>query len=155
MPNDSKLIEEVGLEQAKKTVYNRKFASAIVLTKEHKILLQLRDLDRSFPGCVSTFGGNIEADEVPIQALIRELNEELGAKANVEDIVSFGAVTEYITNHTEIIYVYFWHDRLGTITGCYEGTALYFDNIASVLEYPKVMDYVLWLLEKSSSHGLL
>jgi 8-oxo-dGTP diphosphatase len=155
MTDGSKLIEVVDLDQVNKSVYKRQFASAIVLTKERKILLQQRDLDRSFPGCVSTFGGNIELGEEPMQALIRELNEELGAQVNMEDVVSFGAVTEDITNHTEIIYVYFWHDHAGTITGCYEGTPLYFDNIASVMEYPKVMDYVLWLLEKSRSHGLL
>lgn len=156
MPNITKLIEAADLDQIDKTEFKRKFACCIVLTKDRKILLQMRGDDRSsFPGCISTFGGGIEANERPIQTLIRELHEELGAKVNESEIVSFGAITEAITNHTELLYVYFWHDHSGTITGCYEDQPIYFDDIASAIRHPKVMDYVPWLLEQCKNLGLL
>ncbi len=151
-----KLIEEVDLANTDINIFKRKFATALVLTKDHEILLQMRAEDcKSFPGCLSTFGGGIEDGETPEQALIRELREELGAQINTPDIISLGAVTEAITNHTEILYVYYWHDRSGTITGCYEGSPALFNNTTSIINHPKVMDYVIWSLDKCKSLDLL
>jgi len=154
--NFTKLIESVDLSQVDKNLFKREWACSVVLTKDRKILLQMRSDDRkSFPGCLSTFGGGLDDGEKPIQALIRELYEELGAKVDEADVVSFGAVTEAVTKYTELVYVYFWHDRFGTITGCYEDSPLYFDDVASVIAHPKVMDYVSWLLEKCKNRGFL
>jgi len=48
-------------------------------------LLQKRGPDfESFPHKISTFGGKIEAGEIPEEALIRELKEELGAEVNLK-----------------------------------------------------------------------
>jgi 8-oxo-dGTP diphosphatase len=154
--NFTKLIESVDFEQVDKALFKREWACSLVLTKDRKILLQMRSDDRkSFPGCISTFGGSLEEGEKPIQALIRELHEELGANVSEADIVSFGVITEAVTKYTELVYVYFWHDRFGTITGCYEDSPLYFNDIASVIAHPKVMDYVPWLLEKCKNRGFL
>ncbi len=144
-----KLIVPVDLLQVDPTCFVRRYVSCIVLTKDHKIMLQKRGTEwLSFPGMLSTFGGQIELKENPLQTLVRELKEELGADIEASEVISFGAYTEAITDHNELIYGYFWHDKQGTITGCYEGEAKYFDSIKAVFNYPNVMEDVRWLLKK-------
>jgi 8-oxo-dGTP diphosphatase len=156
MQKYTKLIEVVDPAHIDDVTYKRKMSCAVILTKERQILLQMRSQDRSsFPGFVTTFGGGVEVGETPMQALIRELKEELGASVNESEVISFGAITEAITNYTELLHVYFWHDHLGTITGCYEDQPLYFDNSESAILHPKIMDYVSWLLEQCKSRALL
>jgi 8-oxo-dGTP diphosphatase len=70
-------------------------------------------------------------------------------------VVSLGAVTEAITGHSELIHVYFWHDKEGTITGCYEGEVRYFDSVQEVLTQPKVIDDTRWALNECLARGLL
>jgi 8-oxo-dGTP diphosphatase len=128
----------------------------IVLTQDNRIILQKRgDNWNHFPGYLASFGGQIEAGETPMRALIRELNEELGAQVKESDVVSLGAVTEAITGHTELIHVYFWHDLHGTITGCYEGEVRHFDSTQEVISYPKVMDDTRWALNECIARQLL
>jgi 8-oxo-dGTP diphosphatase len=99
--------------------------SCLVLNKDGKIVLQLRDNDcPTFPGRLATFGGGIEQGESPMQALVRELKEELGAGVKIRNVIYLGTLTEAETNHSDLIYLYYWHDKLGSITGCYEGKAI-------------------------------
>jgi 8-oxo-dGTP diphosphatase len=72
----------------------------------------------------------------------------LGASAQENEIVSLGALTEAMSDHAELVYVYFWHDMRGTITGCYEGTARFFDDIEPILAYPKITDGLRWMLRE-------
>ena len=53
--------------------------AGIVLTQNRKILLQLRDNKSGVlnPGTWGTFGGGIEDGETPVEAIIREVKEEL------------------------------------------------------------------------------
>jgi 8-oxo-dGTP diphosphatase len=87
--------------------------------------------------------------------MIRELNEELGAVVDPADVISLGVITEADTNHTEIVHVYFWHDKAGTITGCYECEAAYYDRIAGALAHPKIMAYAVWALGECHARGLI
>jgi len=138
------------------SIFAKRFVGCIVLTKDNKILLQQRGHDwKNYPGYLCEFGGHIEGAETPIQALIRELNEELGALVKENDVVSLGAVTERESNFTELVYVFFWHDRQGTITGCYEGEPRFFDNISEPMKHKKMMDSVRWVLSECSKRDLL
>lgn len=136
--------------------FKAQFVGCLVLTNDRKILLQQRGHDFvTHPDYLCEFGGHIEKGEKPLQALLRELNEELGALAQENEIVSLGALTEAMSGYTELIYVYFWNDVRGTITGCYEGTARYFENVEPILEYPKITDGLRWMLRECQQRGLL
>lgn len=152
-----KSIRRVNSTKIKETTFKRCFVGCIVLAQDNKILLQQRGYDwQSFPGFLSSFGGRIEKNETPMQALVRELHEELGADVKESDIISLGAVTESVTDHRELVYEFFWHDKQGTIKGCYEGEAKYFDSVEEViLDYPKVMDDVCWALRECQKRQLL
>jgi 8-oxo-dGTP diphosphatase len=137
----------IDLKYVNDAAYRRRNVGCLILTKNNKILLQQRDEDcQNFPGYLATFGGAIEINEQPLDALVRELHEELGAKVNAKDVVILGAVTEPETKHSVLVYSYFWHDKNGTITGCYEGKPSYFNDPVTPLRHPKVMNDVCWMI---------
>ena len=149
-------VRIVDLSKADERAFVRRCVGCLVLSQDGKILLQQRDENSPrFPGCLATFGGAIDSGETPIQTLVRELKEELGAEVQANEVISLGALTESYTRHTELVYVYFWHDKRGTITGCYEGQAAYYTDSATALKHPKVMDDVVWLLHECQHRGLL
>ncbi|HET9844059.1 MAG TPA: hypothetical protein VFP93_05325 [Gammaproteobacteria bacterium] len=71
------------------------------------------------------------------------------------DVIIIGTITEAITNYSELIYLYFWHDKHGTITGCYECEAKYYDTVDEIYSHPKLMDNVRWLLTECQNRRLL
>lgn len=149
-------VKVISPEEIKKTDYSFYGVDCVVINKDDEFVLQKRgdNWDR-FPGYLSLFGGEIKKGEKPIEALVRELKEELGAKVKEGDVIELGAVTEEITNHSELIRVYFWHDIYGTITGCYEGEAITYNSIDDVLNCPKVMDNVKWALKECDRRGFV
>lgn len=153
---ESDIIRPVDLTKTNQTSFKRGFADCVILTHDHKILLQQRPLNwKKSPGCLTTFGGGIEAGETPMAALIRELKEELGADVVASDIHDLGAITEAFTNYTEIVHGYFWHDARGTITGCYECEPACYATVADAFAHPKIMDYVRWFLHECQKRSLL
>lgn len=149
------IIRVISVEQAKGPFKN-KWACAVILTSDSKILLQQRSEHRkNFPSYISAFGGRIEEGEEPLEAMIRELKEELSADVDASEIISLGPITEAITNHSEVVYTYFWHDKNGIIGECLEDTPIYFDNVQQVCAHPKIMDFIIWALEACKSNGLL
>ena len=150
-------IKIVDLAKTDEKTFEKRYVGCLVLTQNNKILLQQRGSSKwhKFPGFLSTFGGGIEVGESPIQALVRELKEELGANVVAAKVIRLGTYTEAATNYNDLVYGYFWHDRLGTITGCYEDEARYYENCAHVLTHPKVMDDVKWQLQECQNRGLL
>ncbi|MDO4197918.1 MAG: NUDIX domain-containing protein [Erysipelotrichaceae bacterium] len=67
---------------------------------KYEFLLQKRSYDKdSFPGCYDTSSaGHIHAGDEPLESVLRELEEELGIKAQKEDLLFIG--TYHIINHT-------------------------------------------------------
>jgi 8-oxo-dGTP diphosphatase len=147
---------KVNLKYLNDKEYKRRCVGCLVLRHDNKIVLQLRDSDApTFPGHLATFGGSIDEGEKPIEALIRELKEELGADVSLRDVVELGAITEPETNYRDLVYIYFWHDIYGSIKGCYEGEAKYFNDSIIPQKYPKVMNDVIWVINECSKRGLL
>jgi 8-oxo-dGTP diphosphatase len=143
------VIRLVPVEQLASPTFKRRCVGCLVLTQDNKILLQQRPNDWGrFPCCLATFGGGIEGNESPMEALVRELNEELGAIVEPKDVIHLGAITEQATHYQDLIYVHFWHDKQGTITGCYEGEAVHYTRAAEALKHPKIMQDVCWLLQQ-------
>ena len=63
------------------------YSGAILRNNEGKILFQLRDENGRNPNKWGIFGGGIKKGEKPINALIREIKEELGIKISKLDIL--------------------------------------------------------------------
>jgi 8-oxo-dGTP diphosphatase len=136
--------------------FTRACVGCLVVSRDGKIVLQQRDQDaKTFPGFLATFGGGIEDNETPTQALVRELKEELGADVKESEVIPLGVITESQTNFCELVHVFFWHDKRGTITGCYEGTARYYSHPNEAMAHPKIMDDVKWLLAECQHRKLL
>ena len=77
------------LESLEGTMFHRKAARAIILNGEDILLLYTeRYQDCTLPG------GGIDDHEDPVEGMIRELEEETGAR-NIREISAFGMYEEY------------------------------------------------------------
>lgn len=149
-------VREIDLTKFKSEGFSTHLADCVVLTKDKKLLMQKRPDDwHTSPGVLNIFGGHVEKGETVIKGLVRELNEELGAIVKEEEVVFVGAISEDWTDHTEIVHVHFWHDKDGTITGCYEAESREFDTVDEILADPKVMDYAVWALKECQKLKLI
>lgn len=151
------IIRIVDLSRADLGPFSVRLADSVILTGEGKILMQQRpeNPDYLYSGVLNLFGGHVESEETVMDGLIRELHEELGAVVDPDDVVFIGALTEDFTNHKELVHVHFWHDKHGTITGCYEAEAREFENTEQVLSHPKIMDYAIWALQECKDRELV
>lgn len=149
-------IKHVDTTNIERSDFSAHLADCVILTKNNTILMQQRPKDwGKHAGVLNIFGGHLENDETPLQGLIRELREELGAHVKPQDVLFIGAITEDWTDHKEIVHVHFWHDIEGTITGCYEGETREYDTVQQALQHPKIMDYAVWALKQCFKKGLL
>jgi 8-oxo-dGTP diphosphatase len=155
--NQQTSIHVISPEEIENKEFDFCGVESVILTFDNKILLQQRgDNWQRFPKYLANFGGQIEPNETPIQALVRELHEELGAKVDALDVINLGVITEAVSNHRDLVYVYFWHDKNHTITGCYEGIAKNYTSAQEIFNsHNKIMDSVRWALEKSLAIGVL
>ncbi|MCB1530969.1 MAG: NUDIX domain-containing protein [Rhodospirillales bacterium] len=156
MSHDIQSVRVVDLTKTDISVFDKNLADCVILTHDRKLLLQQRPVNWGrWGGCLNAFGGHVEEGETIMQALIRELNEELGAQVLEEDVVNIGAVSEDWTGHKELVHVHFWQDRNRTITGCYEGEAVHYGDVSEALKHPKIMDYTRWALHECQNRGFL
>jgi len=67
---------------------------ALLTDPDGRYLMQERDVKPGifFPGCLSLFGGGIEPDETPVEAMHRELFEELGLRLVSARLEAFGSM---------------------------------------------------------------
>lgn len=156
MTNSFNSIRPVNIKAIDEHSYAKHLADCVILTQDNRLLLQKRPENwGSCPGALNIFGGHVEDGETVLEGLIRELHEEVGAQISPEEIVFIGAVTEDWTDHTELVHIHFWHDKKGTITGCYEAEPRHFDSVQEALKHPRIMDYTRWALQECENRGLL
>lgn len=152
---DHKLIRDVSPTDSQRNVFRKELADCIILTKNNTLYLQMRPRNPEEIGKISLFGGHIEQGETPLKAVMREVKEETGGEPQEKDLIFIGAVTEEWTNYADIVHVYFWHDKDGTITGCYEDDPIEFKNVGQALLNNELMDYVRWALGKAGLMNLI
>lgn len=149
------IIYELSQEEIQNRSFKKELADCLILTQNNSLYLQFRPRNPQSIGKISLFGGHIEQGEIPLEAAIREIHEETGGLPASEEMVFIGSITEKWTNHTEIVNIYFWHDKNGTITGCYEDSPIEFKKIEDALSSKDLMDYVRWALEKAKKINLI
>jgi 8-oxo-dGTP diphosphatase len=116
-----------------------KTAGAIII-KEDKFLMQYRD-DKApnYPNTWSIFGGCIEKEETPSQALVRELKEELGISIKESEINCIG---EYnIPNELLTLFTYNLKEPLSSLR-LMEGGGMCLFSIEEIKENKKVLPHV-------------
>ncbi|NJN72732.1 MAG: NUDIX domain-containing protein [Limnothrix sp. RL_2_0] len=80
-----------------------------ILTQDTRVLMQLRDdvPNIIYPGCWGFFGGHLEAGETPLEAVQREVSEEISY--NLSTATLFGLYNDthddgsHITRHVFIV----------------------------------------------------
>ena len=151
--NSIKLVDATKLASQQ---YKATLSDSVILTHDNKVLMQRRpEHYGAFGGVLNIFGGHVEPGETVSEALVRELHEELGAEVNESELLFLGALTEDITDHTEIVHVHFWHDKRASITGCYECEPEYYLEASEALKDPKIMDYAAWALNECVRRKLI
>lgn len=149
-------IKQIKPQDVDLSAFDACLADCLILNAQGKLLLQKRpDNWRSYAGCVNLFGGHVDAGETPLQGMMREIEEETGATINVNEAVFIGAITEDITGHKEVVYIYFWEDKDNRVTGCYEAEAIEFLNMDEAVSHPKIMDYAVWALRECAKRELI
>jgi 8-oxo-dGTP diphosphatase len=64
------------------------YVGLIIIRKDGKMLFQLRDNKKNIsdPNKWGLFGGGMHINEIPEEAIIREIKEELGVRINKKDL---------------------------------------------------------------------
>lgn len=125
--------------------YSRKSVGCLILSWDGMLILQLRDeFAPVCPNMIATFGGGIETNESPGEALVRELHEELGAIVIPSDVINIGTIEVRHSEENILVFMYFWHDKHNTITGCYEGKARYVNDPVFLENEHQVSNSVNW-----------
>jgi 8-oxo-dGTP diphosphatase len=72
--------------QARRAGRGRLLVVAALIERQGRVLLSQRREDQSFPLLWEFPGGKVEAGETPVEALVREIHEELNCTIRVGDI---------------------------------------------------------------------
>ena len=107
-------------------------AGAIIVTHDKRILLQRRD-DKA--GQLGVFGGFLEAGETAVEALCRELREELGAHVSPDELRPVLTRAYTLPDGQPItLHHFLWFETTPRITGIFEGGAAHFSSVTAVLD---------------------
>lgn len=140
----------IALPDSTPQTYRKTFSDAVTFNHAGQLLLQRRPQGwDSSGGKLTLFGGHVENGETPLQAICRELHEELGARATPESISALGIIEEHCGDAIDAVYIHLWHDRDNSITGCYESSSEAFASITDALNETTLMDYARLALQQA------
>ena len=111
-------------------------ATALLFDRDNKLLIYLRDdkPEISFPNHWDLFGGHVEANETPEQALVRELKEELNIDVReFEFYKAFESLNEEKPN-TKFVFVVRIKEAAEELT-LYEGQELRGIDLSEIGNY--------------------
>ena len=92
------------------------FASSCILLKKNKILITKRPADKPFPHYWEFSGGKLERGESFYDAIIRELQEELGIKVKSKDLSIIDNVSHsYELNSIVVMAVFYIRNWTGIV----------------------------------------
>lgn len=125
--------------------------AALIVLEDNRYLLQLRDQKRGifFPGHWGLFGGAVEAGESAIDAVHRELHEELGlvvseARSLTDFTFTFGRYGDITRHYFEIPY-----SSASVISlRLQEGAEMRAFHASDILNLPRLVPYdsfAIWL----------
>lgn len=127
--------------------FTKQHTSCLIMDASNRYLLQKRPSNwRTFPGYLCMFGGEIEYNESPVEAMIRELKEELEVSITPNELIYIASITELISGHCELIHQYCYKDIKNEIKRTTEGELVVFDNKNDILKEKKIMDDLIWQL---------
>ena len=108
-------------------------AVAGVLIKDNHVLMATRPEGKSHTGSWEFPGGKIEVGESLNEALVRELSEEIGVVAKVEDCKDLTYIVQNYNSKQVKLYVMLVKSWLGEPLGN-EGQKLYWQNLNTKCE---------------------
>lgn len=82
-----------------------KVAVAVIVDDQQRMLITRRPLHASHGGMWEFPGGKVEPDETPIEALIREVKEEVGLE--VHGFEFLGEINHNYIQHAVVLFVYY------------------------------------------------
>lgn len=78
--------------------------------EELKLWVQTREDDGPFHGLLEFPGGGIEAGETPLEAVVREVDEEVGIVVNGTDAKFMGTYQNVHKDRTVLLYIFLFPD---------------------------------------------
>lgn len=88
-------------------------SAVAMLDGERRVLIQQRSAHRSMAGLWEFPGGKIEDGETPEQALIRELEEELGVLVRAQDCQPLGFASDALGDRHLLLLLFAVHQWTG------------------------------------------
>lgn len=92
-------MDEMSGNVRKNSKASFKSAVYVIIKKEDKILLQRRQGTKAWCGFLALPAGHIDAGENPVQAMIREIKEELGMIVTEEQLINPTVVERNCTDN--------------------------------------------------------
>ncbi|MFH0873957.1 MAG: NUDIX domain-containing protein [Candidatus Komeilibacteria bacterium] len=92
------------------SVNQPQYAGVLLVTNDGQLMLQQRDTaaEAENPGTISFFGGAVEPNEQPIEAALREIEEELNLKLQPNDLTFFRQYRKTLEQHGKEVDCYIY-----------------------------------------------
>ncbi len=81
-------------------------SSAIIRNKNNQILIMSREKKESFRDCWEFPGGKLNNGETYLEALVRELKEELNIKINIQELANYSFFRHRYRSFLLMMYVF-------------------------------------------------